>query len=334
MPSSRRYFRLEDNGQLTLLEAPQAQGTGSDSAANAAVEVSGSLHFNAKTASPEQKQAWVYKTFQRISGQYDLMNDLESFGLHRAWKHALARAVALLKPKDLLDVACGTGDIALELAAALAQQEPPGKVVGLDFSENMLAVARRRGQGAASRRARPAAQGSAEGTGQSGGGQAKAAANLNFVQGNALELPFADASFDAVTISFGLRNMADYQRVVQEMVRVLRPGGCFFCLEASYPTSTLVKPLFRLYFRHAMPWMANLVTRKPAEYRWLNDSTEQFLSKDQLAELMRQCGLQGVGYRSFALGAAALHSGFKAGGSGRAAAAAADDNAARIDGTE
>jgi demethylmenaquinone methyltransferase/2-methoxy-6-polyprenyl-1,4-benzoquinol methylase len=314
------------------------------------VEVNGSLRFNAKTASPEQKQAWVYKTFQRISGQYDLMNDLESFGLHRAWKHALARAVALLQPKDLLDVACGTGDIALELAAALAQQEPPGKVVGLDFSENMLAVARRRaqggtpscaqgvasrrGQGNTPRRARPAAQGRAEGTGQSGGGQAKAAANLSFVQGNALELPFADASFDAVTISFGLRNMADYQQVVQEMVRVLRPGGCFFCLEASYPTSTLVKPLFRLYFRHAMPWMANLVTRKPAEYRWLNDSTEQFLSKEQLAELMRQCGLQGVGYRSFALGAAALHSGFKAGGSGRAVAAAADDNAARIDGTE
>jgi demethylmenaquinone methyltransferase/2-methoxy-6-polyprenyl-1,4-benzoquinol methylase len=244
--------------------------------------------FDAKSATPQQKEAWVYQTFERISEQYDLMNDLESFGLHRAWKQVLVRSVAAQwqggAPFRVLDVASGTGDIALALVRTL----PQAQVTAFDFSKNMLNVARRRAE-------------KSLGVG----------ANLGFVQGNAMEMPFEDGSFDAVTLSFGLRNMPDYQRVIEEVVRVLVAGGGFFCLEASYPTAPVIKPAFRMYFKHLMPRMANLVTHKPAEYRWLNDSTEAFLSKPQLAALMRQSGLAEVRYRSFALGAAALHTGIK-----------------------
>jgi demethylmenaquinone methyltransferase/2-methoxy-6-polyprenyl-1,4-benzoquinol methylase len=240
--------------------------------------------IDAKTAAPHEKEAWVHGTFERISERYDLMNDLESFGLHRLWKHRLVTAAQAPKPRAILDVASGTGDIALLLAKAMTQAQ----VVGFDFSKSMLDVARRRASKL-----------------PNGG------ANVSFVQGNALELPFEDDSFDVVTISFGLRNMANYQRSIEEMVRVLRSGGTMLCLEASYPTMPLIKPAFRLYFKHVMPMLAGVVVRKPAEYRWLNDSTEAFLTKRQLVELMGQCGLHEVRCRSFALGAAALHSGIK-----------------------
>jgi demethylmenaquinone methyltransferase/2-methoxy-6-polyprenyl-1,4-benzoquinol methylase len=239
--------------------------------------------FDARSATPQQKEAWVHQTFERISERYDLMNDLESFGLHRAWKRTLISAVKALKPQTVLDVASGTGDIAL----ALAQAVPQAQVTGLDFSKNMLDVARKRADAV------------------------NASAGLSFVQGNAMDMPFENDSFDVVVVSFGLRNMPDYQRAIEEMTRVLRPGGSLFCLEASYPTAPIIKPAFGVYFKHVMPQMARLVTRKRAEYRWLNDSTELFLSKPQLVALMECCGLSNVRYRSFALGAAALHHGVK-----------------------
>jgi demethylmenaquinone methyltransferase/2-methoxy-6-polyprenyl-1,4-benzoquinol methylase len=274
--------------------------------------------FDAHSATPQQKEAWVHQTFERISERYDLMNDLESFGLHRAWKRTLISAVRALKPQTVLDVASGTGDIAL----ALAQAVPQAQVTGLDFSKNMLDVARKRAR-AASASARTARTrsdaASADGAGPDAGsaadkhidGSPKDGASLSFVQGNAMDMPFENDSFDVVVVSFGLRNMPDYQRSIEEMTRVLRPGGSLFCLEASYPTAPIIKPAFRVYFKHIMPQMARLVTRKRAEYRWLNDSTELFLSKPQLAALMERYGLSNVRYRSFALGAAALHHGVK-----------------------
>jgi demethylmenaquinone methyltransferase/2-methoxy-6-polyprenyl-1,4-benzoquinol methylase len=270
------------------------------------------VDFDARSATPQQKEAWVHQTFERISEHYDLMNDLESFGLHRAWKRALISAVKALKPQTVLDVASGTGDIAL----ALAQAMPQAQVTGLDFSQNMLDVARKRAD-IVRAHARPAAVCPAADSAAPPPGDATItdsattppvdSARLNFVQGNAMNMPFEDNSFDVVVISFGLRNMPDYQRSIEEMTRVLRPGGSLFCLEASYPTAPIVKPAFRLYFKHVMPLMGRIVTRKSAEYRWLNDSTELFLSKPQLVALMERCGLSNVRYRVFALGAAALH---------------------------
>jgi demethylmenaquinone methyltransferase/2-methoxy-6-polyprenyl-1,4-benzoquinol methylase len=303
MRCDQRYYRVEPDGHLTALNKnTNAEGERCRTTAP----------LDAKSATPQQKEDWVHGTFQRISGQYDLMNDLESFGLHRAWKRVLVRSAAALKPKPqaVLDIATGTGDIALALAKTL----PEARVVGFDFSENMLDVARRRAarlSTAPTRATRVPAPAHTTATQVVRTVTAQAAPGLSFLQGNALEIPFDDDSFDVVTIAFGLRNLADYRRGIEEMTRVLRPGGSLLCLEASYPTAPLVRPAFRLYFRYVMPAMGALITRKTAEYRWLNDSTEAFLSKQELAELMARCGLVNVRYRSFALGAAALHQGVK-----------------------
>ncbi|MDR1017067.1 MAG: bifunctional demethylmenaquinone methyltransferase/2-methoxy-6-polyprenyl-1,4-benzoquinol methylase UbiE [Coriobacteriales bacterium] len=239
-----------------------------------------------------QKQRQVHRIFSTIAEGYDQMNDVESFRLHRAWKRALLDRVAAVRPRRVLDVACGTGDIAL----ALSQRLPECEVVALDFCEPMLAVARRRAREQPDKR--------------DGG----FCSHLpQFVQGDAMHLPFPDGNFDAVTISFGLRNMPDYAQVVAEMTRVIKPGGLFCCLEASYPTNPAIVPFFRLYFKHIMPRLGAAVAGHRDEYQWLNDSTEAFLTKPALVELMRECGLAGVRYRSFLFGSAALHVGKKPG---------------------
>ena len=292
MASAKKYYRVEKDGTLAATEAlPAAPFLRS--------HVSREARFNAGAATPAQKEAWVHKTFESISDRYDLMNDLESFGLHRLWKCNLVKAVSALAPSDVLDVASGTGDVALGIAKA----NPRARVVALDFSQNMLDVARRRAeamQGLSNTFPTPS-------TPQTPHIYRK----LEFVQASALDLPFIDESFDAVTISFGLRNMPDYQRSLEEMVRVLRPGGHIFCLEASCPTAPVIRQAFSFYFRYVMPAIAGLVTGKRAAYQWLNDSTELFLTKEQLAELMEQQSLIKVSYRSLALGAAALHYGVK-----------------------
>jgi demethylmenaquinone methyltransferase/2-methoxy-6-polyprenyl-1,4-benzoquinol methylase len=202
--------------------------------------------------------------------------------MHRFWKRNLVRRVVARKPSAVLDIASGTGDIAIAIARAL----PQTKVIASDFSPNMLEVAAKRSHGAG-------------------------LSNLETSEQDAMKLSYEDASFDAVCVSFGLRNMSDYEQVICEMVRVLRPGGLFLCLDASYPTNPVIKPFFRLYFKYLMPRLGGLVARAPEEYRWLNDSTEVFLSKTELASLMAKCGLSHVGYRSFMMGGSALHWGTK-----------------------
>ena len=238
-------------------------------------------------AAPSQKEALVHEVFQNVSEGYDRLNDVISLGQHRLWKRALVGAITAGNPADVLDVATGTGDLALWIAGA----NPAARVVGADFSENMLAVAERR-----------LAQGLADG---------RPLSHVSFSHQNAMSMSFADASFDATCVSFGMRNMPDYGAVIREMARILRPGGRFFCLESSFPTNPLIRPLFGLYFKFVMPLMGRLVGGSPSEYRYLYESTEAFLTKDELAALMREAGLEGVGYRSFMFGGAALHFGRK-----------------------
>lgn len=231
---------------------------------------------------PEQKEALVYDVFQNISETYDKTNDVISLGLHRFWKRAMLRRIEALKPTDILDVASGTGDIAL----ALAEKNPSAHVVGTDLSENMLSVARRRADSAHLK-------------------------NVEFRVENAMQISLADESFDVAVVSFGLRNMPNYEQVLSEMTRVLRPGGHLYCIDSSYPTNPIIKPFFRLYFRYIMPLLGTMVAHAPKEYKWLNASTEMFVSKDELAALMRKVGLTDVSYKSHMFGGAATHSGTK-----------------------
>lgn len=235
-----------------------------------------------RNISADDKKELVYEVFQNISETYDRTNDAISFGAHRIWKKKLIDEILSLKPQAVLDVASGTGDLALMIAARSAGI----KVVGTDLSENMLKVAEQRRQG-------------------------EDLNNVEFIVGNAMELPFEEGTFDVSVVSFGMRNMPDYRAVVAEMTRVLKPGGRFYCLESSYPTNPLIKPFFKLYFKFIMPFIGGLFARAPREYRYLNASTEAFLSKDALAQIMREAGQVDVGYRSHMLGGAATHFGTK-----------------------
>lgn len=222
------------------------------------------------------KERQVYRIFEEIAGGYDRANDRISLGLQRRWKRLLVDRLAAETPQGgaVLDVCCGTGDIALETARQRADIE----VTGIDFSPGMLKVAERRGAGVP---------------------------NLGFRRASALGLPFPAGGFSAAAISFGLRNTADYGRVLAEMRRVVKPGGLILCLDSVVPQNCLIQPFYRLYFGHLMPLLGG--GRENAKlYRWLYDSTEQFLRLDGLEALFRAAGLREVGSQTRMLGACAL----------------------------
>ena len=223
----------------------------------------------------------VHDVFESIATGYDAANDRISFGAHRAWKRALVeRAVAAAAASDpgmVLDVCCGTGDI----TQAIAQRSAGTLAVGLDFSAAMLDVARAR---------------------------TTALENVMLVEGDAQALPFEGDVFDAAVISFGLRNTPDYEQVLREMCRVTRPGGVVACLDASVPDNGFVQPFYQLYYKNIMTRIGG-GREKREEYRWLYDSTQEFLRKNELEGLFRAVGLEYVTVRSFMFGAAALHIG-------------------------
>jgi demethylmenaquinone methyltransferase/2-methoxy-6-polyprenyl-1,4-benzoquinol methylase len=193
--------------------------------------------------------------FDRIARRYDLMNRLMTFGRDVAWRRAAARAALEHRPLTVLDIATGTGDLAFELAA----QGAP-RVIALDFSLEMLRLAARKQ------------------------GTARWRAAVRFVCGDAMRLPFPDASLDACTIGFGLRNLPDYEAAVGEFARVLRPGGRLVVLETT-PFAGPLAPLFRFYFDYLVPWIGGIVSGDRDAYRYLPRSTAAFPSAPELAEL-------------------------------------------------
>lgn len=224
----------------------------------------------------------VHGVFEAIADGYDAANDRISLGMHRFWKRALCEVA--LGPCEtekraglVLDVCCGTGDITQMLATA----SPSTLVCGLDFSAHMLEVAEHRLEGVD---------------------------NVMLVEGNAMRLPFDDGTFDSSVISFGLRNTPDYERVISEMARVTRPGGVVACLDASVPESDFVQPFYQFYYKNIMTLLGGGLSNRK-EYDWLYESTQEFLSKDELAQLFVDCGLISVTVRPFLFGSAALHVG-------------------------
>ena len=212
----------------------------------------------------------VRKMFDRIAPVYDAMNRLMTAGLDRRWRRETAAAV--VRPGDrVLDVCCGTGDL------ALAAAEAGGKVTGLDFSEAMLERARRK---------EPA---------------------IEWVSGDALALPFADDSFEAVTIGFGLRNLADAEHGLVELRRVLSPGGRVAILEITRPRGVLA-PFYRFWFDGVIP-LAGKVLPGGSAYSYLPASVRRFPDPQGLAKLMDEAGFEEIRWRLFAGGIVALHTG-------------------------
>lgn len=223
----------------------------------------------------------VHGVFQSVAQQYDAANNRISLGMHHVWKRALIQTALSVIPEDggkVLDVCCGTGDI----TARIASQHTHVRVTGLDFSSEMLKVAHAR---------------------------TDAMNNVTLIEGNAMELPFEDNSFDAAVVSFGLRNTPDYQQVLCEMARVVRSGGVVACLDASVPDSAFVHPFYMFYYKIIMPTLGGGFSKR-SEYKWLYQSTQDFLTKGELESLFKTCGLQKVKVRSFMCGAAALHVGY------------------------
>jgi demethylmenaquinone methyltransferase / 2-methoxy-6-polyprenyl-1,4-benzoquinol methylase len=248
----------------------------------------------------------VAAMFGRIAPRYDLLNRILSFGIDRAWRREAVAAVAVGAPQRVLDVATGTGDVALLLARAL----PGATVTGVDFSEPMLALARQKAARAAG--AELADAGRLRFALADAGRLRFALADagrLRFQHADALALPFPDASFDAVTVAYGVRNFADVAAGLREMRRVLVPGGRIAVLEFPPPDGRFTGTALRWYGRTVMPTLGRWLSGDPHAYAYLPASTSAFLAPERLADALRAARFGDVRYRLQTFGVSALHVG-------------------------
>jgi len=232
-----------------------------------------------------EKQRYVADLFSRISGRYDLMNDLMTLGMHRRWKRQTAALAVQGLSGPAIDVSTGTGDLALELA----RRPDIEHAVGLDLLPKMVSLA----------------ESKAESRGLS--------ATVTMMIGDALSLPFANGSFACATAGFSLRNMPDVKQALSEMVRVVRPGGRVVILELSPMEHGLRSTLFRPIFHSLIPMIGRLVAGDGTAYSYLPRSVDHFLEAERLADMLSRLGLAEVYYRRLGFGTVALHWGIKVG---------------------
>jgi demethylmenaquinone methyltransferase/2-methoxy-6-polyprenyl-1,4-benzoquinol methylase len=229
------------------------------------------------------KEERVHHVFENIYNKYDSMNSIISFQRHKAWRKDVMKQMDVREGSRALDVCCGTGDWALSLSEEVG---PSGEVIGLDFSENMLTVAEQKKENSNLK-------------------------NIHFIHGNAMELPYADNSFDYVTIGFGLRNVPDYLTVLRELHRVVKPQGIVVCLETSQPTIIGFRQLYYFYFRFIMPLIGRLFANSYQEYAWLHESAKDFPNKKELKKMFLQANFSEVKVKSYSGGVAAMHMAYK-----------------------
>jgi demethylmenaquinone methyltransferase / 2-methoxy-6-polyprenyl-1,4-benzoquinol methylase len=243
-------------------------------------------HFGARQVPLDDKQALVDDVFHSVARRYDLMNDLMSLGLHRAWKDALATAVDPPKnlPFALLDIAGGTGDVAFRVLDHGGEQT---RATVCDINTDMLDVGRER----AGVRARGDA--------------------VTFIEANAEALPFADKSFDAATIAFGIRNVPRIEPALAEAYRVLKIGGRFLCLEFSVVDVPGLDRLYDFYSFNVIPRLGRMVAGDAESYRYLVESIRRFPKPQAFAAMLRSAGLARVSFQPMTGGIVALHSGWR-----------------------
>ena len=239
-----------------------------------------SVPFGFRDLAPEAKTRAVGEVFHRVAARYDLMNDLMSAGLHRRWKNRFVERLRPQPHEHILDLAGGTGDIAFRIAARGAT------VTIADINPDMLAVGRARAE-------------------------KRGLVGLDFVEANAEELPFADHSFDAVTIAFGIRNVTHVDQALREMHRVLKWGGRFFCLEFSTCEWPGFAEAYDAYTLKLVPRIGRLVAQDEAAYRYLAESIKRFPGMAAFATSVRAAGFRQVRATPILGGAVAIHSGWK-----------------------
>lgn len=232
----------------------------------------------------KDKAAYVKDTFNAIAGRYDLMNTLMSLGMDKAWRKKVVQQVGAAEGRHILDVCCGTGQLSMQLASRVGLR---GKVTGLDFSENMLQVAREQV------------------------GNSPWAGRIELLQGDAMNLPFGDQTFEGATVGWGLRNLPDLRRGIREMVRVVKPGCKVVSLDMAKPSLPVFKQVYWFYFEWLIPFMGNIFAGKKSAYRYLHDSAIQFPAQLELAKIFTECGLTNVQYENLAGGVVAIVAGQK-----------------------
>ncbi len=227
----------------------------------------------------QERAQYVQSMFARIAGRYDLMNRLMTAGQDIKWRRYVIQQARLPENGRLLDIATGTGDIALEGL----QQTAGLQAVGGDFTVEMMQA----------------------------GKQLAERQPIQWVGSDTLALPFPDNTFDAVTSGFLMRNVIDVPGAFREQMRVTKPGGHVVVLESSPPKKNLLRPFILIHLNHVIPMLGKLITGESDAYRYLPDSTQQFKSPDELADIMRETGFQDVQYKLFMFGTVAIHTGRK-----------------------
>lgn len=255
------------------MAASRAQGM------NASINPEGDW-FGERRVAPEQKTGMVLDVFHSVARQYDLMNDLMSGGVHRLWKDRLIRMIRPKKDWAYLDVAGGTGDIAFRLHQATDGKAP---ITVCDINASMLQV-----------------------------GEARALDrgilhNLDWVEGNAEKLPFPDNSFDVYTIAFGLRNVTRIDNALKEAVRVLKPGGRFFCLEFSHVDHPALGRAYQVYSDKIIPKLGKIVANDASSYQYLIESIRKFPRRNVLCQRLKLAGFRGARVEKLSFGLVAVH---------------------------
>ena len=246
-------------------------------------------HFGFQTVDEGAKAGMVHGVFTRVASKYDVMNDAMSFGIHRIWKDAMMDWLAPRPGQKLLDVAGGTGDVSfrfLKRAGGLKDGRGAHATV-CDMTESMLVEGRQRAEAVSTPEA------------------------LDWVVGDAMALPFANASFDVYTISFGIRNVTRIGDALAEAYRVLKPGGRLMVLEFSQLPNDAMQKAYDLYSFNVIPVMGQVIANDRDSYQYLVESIRKFPDQETFAGMIREAGFDQVKYRNLTMGVAALHSGWK-----------------------
>jgi demethylmenaquinone methyltransferase/2-methoxy-6-polyprenyl-1,4-benzoquinol methylase len=229
-----------------------------------------------------EKKEEVAQMFNNIANRYDLLNSVLSLGIHKGWRKKCVQLLRSSNPKTILDVATGTGDFAIA-----CMRLDPEKITGIDISEGMLQVGREKIH------------------------KLNLTGTITLQNGNAETVAFADSSFDAIVVGFGVRNFQDLQKGLANMYRILKPGGKLVILEFSYPSNTFIKGAYNFYFSYITPFVGKLLSKDTRAYSYLTESVKAFPNNEKFVALLDQLNFKDTGYKPLSLGIAAIYTGGK-----------------------